>query len=180
MLRDRFLFLTYLIGILLLTSIYNIQFYLFVMIFLFLISLKDFFKILKKSLISILLFNIIVSISYIFINGFDTKYLMLINLRVLDLTFLTFFILKKINLFNVFSFSKNFSYLLVLSYSQILSFENFLKDFRYAFISRVVKKPSKIDIYNYLSSIILFFLNKSYNNSKEISQAMKSRGFFND
>lgn len=44
----------------------------------------------------------------------------------------------------------------------------------------MIVSPSKRDMYNFISSVLMFFANRSVNSSKEITQAMKSRGFFID
>jgi cobalt/nickel transport system permease protein len=182
--RDKILFFLYIFFIVLLTSIHNIYFISGITLFFFVLAYSDFLEILKKSIFSILLFNSIISISYIIyslIKGIQwIDYIVLVNLRVFSLTFLTFLFIKKVNLFKALSFSKTLSYLLVLSYSQILMFKKYFIDFKMSLKSRTLIKPNKKDLYNFVSTVFYFFLNKSINNSKEISQAMKSRGFFND
>jgi cobalt/nickel transport system permease protein len=130
------------------------------------------------------MFNSFITISYIIYAYFKSinwlDYIILINLRVFSITFLTFLFINKVNIFKAVSFSKTLSYILVLSYSQILTFKKYLNDFKFALKSRSIEKPKLRDSYNFISSIFFFFLNKSLNNSKEIAQAMKSRGFFND
>ncbi len=182
--KDKILFIFYMILVVLLTSINNIYFFVAVISALFLLSRKDTVKLFKKTVISIFLFNFLISISYIVYCFFYSTpwldYVLLINLRVFSLSFLTFLFISKVNLFKALSFSKTLSFILVLSYSQILTFKKYLKDFKFALKSRIINKPRLSDKYNFISSLFFFFLNKSINNSKEISQAMKSRGFFND
>ncbi len=182
--KDKLLFFIYIFCVILLTSVHNVYFFIGFSLFLFVLSFRDFFEILKKSIFSILLFNSIISISYVIysnlkgIEWFD--YIILINLRVFSLTFLTFLFIRNVNLFKALSFSRNLTYLLVLSYSQILTFKKYFTDFKMALKSRTIEKPKRKDLYNFVSTVFYFFVNKSINNSKEISQAMKSRGFFND
>ncbi len=182
--RDKVLFFLYIFSVIALTSIHNIYFFaVSILLFCFLAG-KDIFSILKKSVLSILVFNSIVSISYILYSIFKgtewIDYVVLINLRVFSLTFLTFLFIEKVNLFKALSFSKTLTYLLVLSFSQILMFKKYFIDFKMALKSRTIEKPKQRELYNFISTVFYFFLNKSINNSKEISQAMKSRGFFND
>jgi len=182
--KDKILFVVYIFCVILLTSVHNVYFFSIFILILFSLSFKDFFEIFKKSVLSILLFNSVVSISYIAYSIFKgtewIDYIILINLRVFSLTFLTFLFISKVNLFKALSFSKTLTYLLVLSYSQILMFKKYFYDFKMALKSRTIEKPKRKDLYNFISTVSYFFLNKSINNSKEISQAMKSRGFFND
>ncbi len=182
--KDKILFFVYIFCIFLLTLVHKTEFFVAFSLFLFVLSGKDIFRLLKKTFFSIVFFNSIVSISYIiyaYFKGIESlEYILLLNLRVFSLTFLTFLFISKVNIFKAVSFSKTLSYLLILSYSQILLYKKYFNDFSYALKSRVIIKPEKKDIYNFISRIFYFFLNKSIKNSEEISQAMKSRGFFID
>lgn len=179
--KHKILLFIYLILILVLTSFHNVEFLFIFLLILLILSGKDVFNLAKKSFFSILAFNSIISISYIVLSIIQNKewvdYIVLLNLRVFDLTFLTFLFASKVNLFKALDFSKTFSMILVLSYSQILLFKKTFEDFKLALKSRIITKTPKKDIYNFVSTITFYFLNKSINNSKEISQAMKSRGF---
>ena len=179
--KHKILLFIYLILILVLTSFHNVEFLFIFLLILLILSGKDVFNLAKKSFFSILAFNSVISISYIVISVIQNKewvdYIVLLNLRVFDLTFLTFLFASKVNLFKALDFSKTFSMILVLSYSQILLFKKTFEDFKLALKSRIITKTPKKDIYNFVSTITFYFLNKSINNSKEISQAMKSRGF---
>ncbi|MCX7760384.1 MAG: hypothetical protein N2Z81_04280 [Hydrogenothermaceae bacterium] len=177
---DRYLLTVYILTVFLITSIHNIGFYLIVFLFFSIFSLKDLYRLLKKSIFSILLFNSVVSISYIFINGFDKDYLLLINLRVIVLTYITFFITSKINLFKALSFSKTLTTLLVLSYSQILTYKKLFEEFNMALTTRAVKELKFSDYLNFYGKVFEFFFDKSTKNVKDISDGMRSRGFFND
>ncbi len=180
--KHKIFLLIYIILILVLTSFHNVEFLFVFLLFLLILSGKNVFNLAKKSFFSILAFNSIISISYIILSFIQNKewvdYIVLLNLRVFDLTFLTFLFASKVNLFKALDFSKTFSMILVLSYSQILLFKKTFEDFKLALKSRIITKTTpKKDIYNFVSTITFYFLNKSINNSKEISQAMKSRGF---
>lgn len=102
------------------------------------------------------------------------------NLRVFSITTILFLTINKINLFKAFSFSSSLSFLLTLSYSQIITYKKIFEDFRLALKSRSIKKITYNDKWGFVTSLIYFFLSKSISNSKEISQAMKSRGFLSD
>ena len=182
--KDKLFFVLYLLGIIALTSVHNLWFFVVFLSFLFVFSGKDIFSILKKTAFSIILFNSIVSISYIIYSVLKNQewfeYIILLNLRVFTITFMTFLFIQKINIFKALSFSKTLQFLLVLSYSQILIYKKSFNEFKLALKSRTIQKPERKDMYNFISRVSYFFLNKSINNSKEISQAMKSRGFFID
>lgn len=178
---EIFLFITYVCIIILLTVQSNIYSIIIVFLLLALFSGSSFIKLFKRTIIALLMFNLIVSISFIALslyNGTHPFYsMLLINLRTMTLTFATFWIIEKVNLFNIFSFSKSMTFLLTLSYTQIISFKKILNEFRLALKSRSIKKPSNTNLIQFLSSLTLFFLNSALNNSKEILMAMKSRGF---
>jgi len=182
--KDRIILAVYIIFVLLLTSIHEIELFIYFLTILFLISYRDLFKLVKKTFLSIFLFNSVVSISYILISILQKQdwleYITLLNIRVFSLTYLTFFVFSKINLFKALSFSKTLTYILTLSYSQILSFKRSYTDFKFALKSRTIEKPKLRTMYNHISALFYHFFNKSLKNSEDIAQAMKSRGFFND
>ncbi len=182
--KDKLFFVLYLLGIIALTSVHNLWFFLGFLFVLFVLSGKSIVPVLKKTVLSIILFNSIVSISYIIYSIFKNQewfeYILLLNLRVFTITFMTFLFIDRVNIFKALSFSKTLQFLLVLSYSQILTYKKSFNEFKLALKSRTVQKPERKDMYNFISRVFYFFLNKSMNNSKEISQAMKSRGFFID
>ncbi|SNZ07040.1 cobalt/nickel transport system permease protein [Persephonella hydrogeniphila] len=179
--KDKLILAFYITSIILLTTVHNIYFLLSFLIFLFVLSNKDTFNILKKTVISVIAFNSVVSISYIILsiirNTGWLEYITLLNLRVITITFMTFLFINRVNIIKAFSFSKTAQYLLTISYSQILRYRKTFEEFKYSLKSRTVKPEIK-DMYNFTSAVFLYFLNKSFRDSKEISQAMKSRGFF--
>lgn len=182
--KDRLLLIVYLISIITITSVHNIYFLMAVIPLLILLSNKHFFQTLKKTIVSIMLFNFIVSISYIIMSVINNNewsgYIILINLRVFDATFLTFLFIDRVNLFSAISFSEDFSFLLILSYSQIMIYKRNYENFKLSFRSRNLVFPKKTQLYNFIRSTFVFFLNSSMHNSHEISLAMKSRCFNND
>jgi len=179
---DKTAFLLYFVCVLLLTSIHSIYFYSFFLLFLMIVSGKDLFPLLKKSIISVIFFNLTISISYIIFCIIKNEewlwYVALLNLRVFTLTFLTFLFVSKVNIFKAVSFSKTLQYLLILSYSQILTYRKSFEDFRLSLKSRLIQKPDRKDIYTFITRVFSYFFNRSVENSREISQAMRSRGFF--
>ena len=179
---DKIFLLLYLVSVFILTSIHNLYFYSIFLLILMIISGKELIPVFKKSLISVIIFNFTISISYIIFCLLKNEewlwYVVLLNLRVFTLTFLTFLFVSKVNIFKAFSFSKTFQYLLTLSYSQIITYTRSFEDFRFSMKSRLIQKPERKDIYAFISRIFSYFFKKTLENSKEISQAMRSRGFF--
>lgn len=136
----------------------------------------------RRTVLAIVLFNSIVTVAYTvmsFLRGtFDPGYVALINVRVFLLTFLTFILAETINPFKAFAFSRSLSFLLTLAFSQIVTFRRLLNDFRLAFRSRMLKRPSHRELYRHGAATGSFFISKCFHDSTEITQAMKSRGFF--
>ena len=132
----------------------------------------------------IVLFNSIVTVSYavssLIQDSFSAHFLLLFNLRVMLLTSMTLLFSRRVNLFSVFSHSTILLYLLTIAYSQSMAFQRLLRDFLLARQSRTLTKLRLIDLYRSSASIGSFFFNKSLVNATEITQAMTSRGFFND
>ena len=172
--------LLYVGGIIVFTFFHNVYFYALLIFFLLILSGKEFIPTVKKTFFSIIIFNSVITISYVIINGFDWYYIALINTRVFGITFMTFLFIKKVNLFRLFSFSESLMFIITLSYTQILSFQKHLTDFRLAFKSRVILKPRFSERYNFFQRVIQFFMKSSLERSKEINMAMKSRGFYTD
>ena len=136
----------------------------------------------RRTLLAIVLFNSVVTVAYTIMASlhgtFDPGYVVLINVRVFLLTFLTFFLADIINPFKAFAFSRSLSFLLTLAYSQIMTFRRLFDDFRLAFRSRMMNRPSLRELYRHGAAIASFFISKCFRDSTEITQAMKSRGFF--
>lgn len=136
----------------------------------------------RRTVLAIIIFNSIVTVAYTVMSlmrgAFDPRYVALINMRVFLLTFLTFLLADTINPFKAFSFSRSLSFLLTLAFSQIMTFRRLLTDFRLAFRSRTLTRPSHRQLYRHGAATGSFFIEKCFRDSAEIAQAMKSRGFF--
>ncbi len=180
--KDKIALLFYLIGVVVLTFIHDLLLLSIISIALFFLAGKEFIEIFRKSVVSVVLFNGIITVSYIGYALYTGKpwleYVLLINLRVFVITYLTFLFVSKVNLFNAFSFSKTLMYLLTLSYTQILIVKRQFEEFKMALTSRVIDRPTRKDSYNFLSKVTYYFLSRSMQSTKEIADAMKSRGFF--
>jgi len=150
------------------------------LIFLWGISIKDFIKLNKKVIKSILIFNLGVSIGFIIMalikNINPWEYILYINLKVYTLTYFVFWFFKKVSIVEFFSFSKDLSYLTTITLSQIYSYKKTFEDFKMAFRARVYKLTDKSP--KFITRTFEFFLTKAMKDSKERSLAMKARGFF--
>jgi cobalt/nickel transport system permease protein len=145
---------------------------------------RQWLRILRRACVAILFFNLIVTLSYGVIAGlrgtFSLDFVVLVNLRVLLLTCLTFLFVTRVNPFEALAFSRTLTYLFTLAYSQSMAFKQALEDFRLAFRSRCIEQVSLLDRYRHSASVGAHFLDKSLHRATEITQVMRSRGFFDD
>lgn len=176
----RGIFLVVLFGILLLQSIPLLFTFLSM---LWLVSYKDFFKLNKRVLRSIVWFNLSVTIGYIvmsFVEGFSPwSFLLYINMKVYLLTYFVFYFFSKVDMLEFFSFSKDLSYLLSISLSQIISYKKTFEEFKLAYRARIVRKLRDRK-YKFITQVFEFFLLKTLGDAKERTMAMKARGFFDN
>jgi len=151
-----------------------------VILILWLISIKDSFKLTKRVIKSIFLFNLGISVAYLIMSIFkdiDLSYIIYINLKVFAMTYFVFWFFSKNNMIQFFSFSRDLSYLLTISLSQIYSYKKTYEDFRLAYKARIIKKLRKREE-GFITKTFDFFLKKALKDSKERSLALKARGFF--
>ncbi len=178
--KERIKLLLYLSAVLLLTIIHSEIFYLALLLILIISDLSFFRRSFKRILFSFIVFNVVISLSYLLFTFFrsdiDTGYILLINLRVLTITCLTFFFASHTNLPLALSFSETFSYLFTLSYSQIQNYIRTYSDLKEAHASRIIVRE-KTHIKILIERVINLFFTKSLYNAKETSLAMRSRGF---
>lgn len=141
-------------------------------------------KLLRRTVLSVLAFNSVISLSYIgmaWLQDISPWHTLLrLNLRVILLTSLTFLFISRTNLFQALSFSKNLTYVLGLAYSQSLTFRRAHDDFRLALDSRSLQRPGLIDRYRASAAAVSWFIEKSLHAATQSSQALRSRGFFHD
>lgn len=141
-------------------------------------------RLLRRALISVLVFNLTVSIGYLVMASwrgeFRADYLLLINLRVLLLVYLGFWIVGRINISKALSFSPTLAFLATLAAGQIQGFREVLTDFNQAFRSRNPTHPHLAERMRLATAQGQHLLDKSVHASTEIGQAMRSRGCFDD
>lgn len=139
---------------------------------------------LRRSLLVILPFALTVSLGYLLLahlRGFSPwETLLLINLRVLAITALTFLFIARVNLFRALDFSPSLIWLLVLAYSQGMSLQRIYSEFRLALTSRAIVRPSLRDRYRASAAAAAWFMDKGLAAARETAQALRSRGFFDD
>ncbi len=145
---------------------------------------REWLRILRRACVAILLFNVVITLSYGIIStlqgSFSLEFVALVNLRVLLLTCLTFLFVFRVNPFDALAFSRSLTFLFTLAYSQSMAFKQALEDFRLAFKSRRIEPVGLRDRYRHSARMGAYFLDKSLHQAGEITQAMRSRGFFDD
>lgn len=142
----------------------------------------DAIRLLLKALRTVLVFNLAVSLGYALLAWLRAESpwstLLLINLRVLLLTTLTFLFVARVNLFRALGFSRNLTYLLGLAYSQALTLRRAHEDFRLALTSRSPRRPGLLDRYRASAAAASWYMEKGLAAARDSAQALKSRGFF--
>ncbi|MCP5277897.1 MAG: ABC transporter permease [Thiobacillus sp.] len=139
---------------------------------------------LLRTLRTVLAFNLAVSLGYLMLSAlrheppWDT--LLLLNLRVLAISTLTFLFITRVNLFQALGFSRTLTYLLGLAYSQAMAFRRVHDDFRLALVSRSPHRPALKDRYRASAAAAAWLLDKGLAGARETAQALRTRGFFND
>lgn len=180
--RDRLALAGYVCGVLLATSIHDIRFLLGGLVAVLALSGRDLPVVARRAALSIVVFNSIVTVAYVGASllrgGGSGYYVALINVRVFLLTSLTFLVARRVNLWKALAFSRTLTYVLALAATQTLTFRRLFEEFRMAFRSRSIGRPSVRDLYRHAASTGAFFLDRSLESVTEVAQAMKSRGFF--
>lgn len=140
-------------------------------------------RILKRSLLAILAFNLSVSLGVILIGlwhgQIDTGWLLLANLRVLLMVFLGFWFVARVNLLSALQGWSTATLVASLALGQVRAFERLLRDFRLAFESRNLARPRLIDRHHQAGAQAVALLDKAQAQSAEVALAMRSRGAFN-
>jgi|GEM_PF-284672 len=170
---DKLFFVNYLLVILAVVLSTNLYFILLFLMIALLLSGKDIFKLLWRTLSAILVFNLLSSVYFIITKSYTS--LIVFNLRTFTILYFTLLTGKKLNLFAIFSFSPLISYILTLAYSQIMNYLMTYNQMKQALDSRTVKKITLLNSYRIVGYRINLFIKKTFENSKEITQAINSR-----
>jgi len=139
-------------------------------------------RLLKRSVLAILAFNLSVSLGYILIGwwrgDFNPDWLLLANLRVLLMVYLGFWFVARVNLLAALAGWPTATLLATLALSQARAFERIVRDFRLAFESRNIARPRLIDRRHQAGAQAIALLDKAQAQSTEVALAMRSRGAF--
>lgn len=142
-------------------------------------------RILKRSLLAILAFNLSVSLGVVLAglwrdgtDGIDTGWLLLANLRVLLMVYLGFWFVARVNLFAALHGWPTATLVATLALGQARTFERLIRDFRLALTSRSIIKPRLLDRRRHAGAQAVALLDKAQAQSTEVAFAMRSRGTF--
>jgi cobalt/nickel transport system permease protein len=182
--KDRLMLLAYLAAVLLATSVHDLRFLAAALLVVMVLAGRRLPRILRRAALAILVFNSVVTVSYVALSlrqgEFSGHYVLLVNLRVFLLTTMSFLLAERFNPFRAFAFSRSLLFLTTLCYSQVLTLRRLFGEFRFAFRSRSIVRPGLRDFYRHGAATAAFFLHKSVSDAGEIAQAMTSRGFGHD
>jgi len=141
-------------------------------------------KLLRRALLAILAYNLALSAGYaglaLWQGNFVADYLLLVNLRVLLLAYIGFWFVAAVDLLGALSGWPLATLLATLCIGQIKTFERILRDFRLAFASRNLVRPTLTDRSRHAAAQAQTLLDKSLASAGEAALAMRSRGAFDD
>lgn len=141
-------------------------------------------RLLARSVRALLLFNLAVSLGYLAVTawrgGFSSDYLVLVNLRVLLLVYLGFWFVDRVNLLAALRGWPLLTLLATLALGQMQTFARIVRDFRLAFESRNPMRPHLADRARNAAAQAATLFDKSLASTTEVTQAMRSRGAFDD
>ncbi len=179
---DRLLLALYALAVLLVSLLHDPVWLAALLLLALALAGRDAARLLRRSLKAILVFNLAIGGGYAILVGLTGRdpwpTLLLINLRVLLLTFMTFLFMARANLFNALGFSRTLSYLIGLAYSQALAFRRAHDDFHLALLSRSPHPPTLMDRYRASAAAASWFMEKSLHSTRDTAQALRSRGLF--
>lgn len=139
---------------------------------------------LRRTLLAVLAFNLTVSLGYAVISvwqdDFRGSYLLLVNVRVVLLVFLGFWLVASVDLLAALSGFPLLRLIATLAIGQIKIFERILRDFQLAFRSRNLAPPRLLDRTRHAAAQAQTLLDKSMASASEAALAMRSRGTFDD
>jgi len=141
-------------------------------------------RLLGRTVRSLLVFNLTISLGYLAVTawrgGFSPDYLVLVNLRVLLLVYLGFWFAARVNLLAALRGWPLLTLLTTLALGQMQTFARIVRDFRLAFESRNPMRPHLTDRARNAAAQATTLFDKSLASTTEVTQAMRSRGAFDD
>lgn len=143
---------------------------------------RDRWRLLKRTLLAILAFNLTVSLGYAAValwrGDFNPHYLLLVNLRVLLLVFLGIWFAARVDVVAAIGVSPTLTFVATLTLGQLRAFERIVKDFALAFASRSPAPPRLVDRARHAAAQGIALMDKTQAAATESALAMRSRGAF--
>lgn len=180
--RDRILLGLYLLIMMALGMVHMPLVFVAVFAVTFVLAGKMRFILLKRAFLALLFFAVAVDIGYILMSFFKPlalDALIVINLRVFAMTYLTFTMVEKVNIAKALAFSPGLSRLYVISVSNIMQFQRMWREFMYGLESRNAGEGQK-NWFSRMQMILFFFVNKSIHHATDNAMGLRSRGVFDD
>lgn len=180
--KDRLLLLGYAIAVIAATSIHNPWWLAAGLLVVASLAGRQAPTVGWRALRAVLLFNLVISVSYaasaLFGRAVSVDYLILVNLRVYFLIFLTFTLAARIDILRTLSFSQGLTYLATLVLSQIITFRRLYEDLRLAAESRRLRRLRLRERYLQSAAAAVHLFDRAEHDAREIALAMRARGFF--
>jgi cobalt/nickel transport system permease protein len=138
----------------------------------------------RRTLFSVFAFNLVVSVGYLIVTwrrgGFVPDYLLLVNLRVVLLVYLSFWFAARVDVLAALRGWPTLTLVATLALGQMRTFGRIVRDFRFAFVSRNLRRPHFRDRARHAAAQSTTLLDKSLAAAAETTLAMRSRGAFDD
>ena len=137
---------------------------------------------LLKTIRRIAAFCIVLSVAYwihaILNNTDPLRYILLFNLRIMDMIISVLCFREFANPVHAFSFSRTLSYMFTLTYSQIQVYMSLYEDFKFVRRSRMVHTGGYSHRLSFFAKMVEYFFKKAIARSENTAMAMRARGFF--
>jgi cobalt/nickel transport system permease protein len=135
-----------------------------------------------RALRAVTFFSLVVSVGYaaggFFGQAVSVDYLILVNIRVFLLIFLTFALVARIDFLRALNFSRGLTYLATLALSQIITFRRLFADLLLAAESRRLRRLALRQGYLQSAAAAAYLFDRAEHDAREIALAMRARGFF--
>jgi len=179
---ERAALLGYLVAVVALTSVHDVRVLSGALALTLAVAGGRALGLMRRVVLAVGPFCLVVSVSYavltILSGQFSGGYLVLVNLRVVALTSLTFLVMERVNLARALGFSRGLLYVVTLATSQALTLRRVVEDYRLALKARTLTRLGLRDRYRHSAASAARLLAKAMHQSGEIAPAMRARGFF--
>ena len=179
---DRLLLLGYVVAVLAATSVHDSRWLAAGLLVAAALAGRSAPRIALRALRAVVLFSLVVSLGYasgaLFGQAVSVDYLILVNIRVFLLIFLTFALAARIDFLRALNFSRSLTYLATLALSQIITFRRLFEDLRLAAESRRLRRLALRQGYLQSAAAASHLFDRAEHDAREIALAMRARGFF--